>query len=223
MISVHELPFNTDNRELHTVLAARVEEAVQEFFRIEQIAQNDPLVKFYTGFASYTLFLIFLNFPGPAVHKLNYWGDRERKTARRRKNTALTLLNQYSLTLVKLRRNLREIDLGIRFGISTSLVSKYFITWVCFMYQHLREIDWSPSIAQVAATLPCAFQGKYPTTYSVIDASEVFIQTPSDLFMQSSTWSNYKHHNTAKFLIGCTPNGAVSFVSVMLAQYLMSN
>ena len=31
--------------------------------------------------------------------------------------------------------------------------------------------------------------------------------------MQSSTWSNYKHHNTGKFLIGCTPNGAISYVS----------
>ena len=65
---------------------------------------------------------------------------------------------------------------------------------------------------QVFATQPIAFEEKYPTTYSIIDASEVFIETPTDLFMQSSTWSNYKHHNTVKVLIGCTPNGAVSFV-----------
>ena len=31
--------------------------------------------------------------------------------------------------------------------------------------------------------------------------------------MQSSTWSSYKHHNTAKFLIACTPNGCISFIS----------
>ena len=31
--------------------------------------------------------------------------------------------------------------------------------------------------------------------------------------MQSSTWSQYKHHNTAKFLVACTPNGAISFIS----------
>ena len=65
----------------------------------------------------------------------------------------------------------------------------------------------------MSATLPCAFQDKYPTTYSIIDGTEVFLQTPSELFMQSSTWSSYKHHNTGKVLIGCTPNGAVSFVS----------
>ena len=33
------------------------------------------------------------------------------------------------------------------------------------------------------------------------------------LHMQSSTWSNYRHQNTAKFLIGCTPNGVISYVS----------
>ena len=36
---------------------------------------------------------------------------------------------------------------------------------------------------------------------------------PSDLVLQSSSWSNYKHHNTAKFLVACTPNGAISFIS----------
>ena len=31
--------------------------------------------------------------------------------------------------------------------------------------------------------------------------------------MQSSTWSSYKHHNTVKFLIACTPNGCICFIS----------
>ena len=70
-----------------------------------------------------------------------------------------------------------------------------------------------PSVKQVEGTLPSAFREKYPTTYCIIDGSEIFMETPSDLHMQSSTWSNYKHHNTAKFLIGCTPNGCVSFIS----------
>ena len=47
----------------------------------------------------------------------------------------------------------------------------------------------------------------------IIDASELFIQTPSDLMLQSSTWSNYKQHNTTKFLIGITPNDVITFVS----------
>ena len=33
--------------------------------------------------------------------------------------------------------------------------------------------------------------------------------------LQSTSWSNYKHHNTFKFLVACTPNGAISFVSAV--------
>ena len=70
-----------------------------------------------------------------------------------------------------------------------------------------------PSVKQVESTLPSAFKEKYPSTYCIIDGSEIFMETPSDFQMQSSTWSNYKHHNTAKFLIACTPNGCISFIS----------
>lgn len=70
-----------------------------------------------------------------------------------------------------------------------------------------------PSVQQVAGTLPCAFKEKFPTTFAIIDGSEIFIETPTDLHMQSSTWSQYKHHNTAKFLVACTSNGSISYVS----------
>ena len=70
-----------------------------------------------------------------------------------------------------------------------------------------------PCVDQLRGTLPTSFHERYHTTYAIIDGSEIFLETPSDLHMQSSTWSSYKHHNTAKFLIACTPNGAVSFIS----------
>ena len=111
--SVHELPSQEDGNESCTASAARVEYLEAEtkylrshinakkppFFRIEQIAENDSHIKFYTGFTSYALLLSFFEFLGPSVYSLKYWGDSERKTTRRRKNTALTPLNQYFLTL----------------------------------------------------------------------------------------------------------------------------
>ena len=224
--SVHELPFEADNKESDTAIAARVEYLEAEtkhlrnlvdsekvplplLFRIEQIAENDSLVKFFTGFASYALFINFFEFLGPAVYRLNYWGDVQRKkTQEHSTHTIESILSYISETSTKSSR-----DLAHRFRISTGLISKYFITWVSFMYHHLKEIDWTPSVEQVAATLPCTFQDKHPTTYLIIDGSEIFIETPSDLFVQSSTWSNYKHHNTGKFLVACTPNGAISYIS----------
>ena len=47
----------------------------------------------------------------------------------------------------------------------------------------------------------------------IIDCSEVFIERSKSLNVQASTWSDYKHHNTVKFLIGISPTGFVSFLS----------
>ena len=67
------------------------------------------------------------------------------------------------------------------------------------MYHHFKEIDWCPTSEQVAGTMPNAFKEKYPTTYVIIDASELFIQTPSGLMLQSSTWSNYNNITPQSF------------------------
>ena len=157
-------------------------------FRIADIADNDSLVYFYTGFQSYELFLCFFEFLGPSVNCLNYWGDKSSSKVKRKKK--LDPINQLFLTLIKLRQNPRETDLAFRFGVAVSTVSKYFITWVCFLYSHLKEIDWMPDAEQVKCTLPLAFKESYSSTYTIIDASEIFVETPTDLQLQSSTWSN---------------------------------
>ena len=43
--------------------------------------------------------------------------------------------------------------------------------------------------------------------------TEIFIETPSDPAIRASTWSDYKHHNTAKILASIAPNGAFNFIS----------
>lgn len=47
----------------------------------------------------------------------------------------------------------------------------------------------------------------------IIDCFEIFIAKPGSLDTRAMTWSNYKHHNTIKVLIGITPCGAISFIS----------
>jgi len=184
----------------------------RQHLQIKDIQHDDKLIRLFTGFASYTMFSIFFNFLGPVVNNLNYRGEKEgdRQRKRRRK---IDPENQLFLTLVKLKLNLRLRDVAFRFGLSISQASRYFTTWVCFLYHHLKEINWIPTTDQVWATLPPIFKERYPTTYAIIDATEIFIETPTDLHMQSSTWSQYKHHNTFKFLVACTPNGVIFFVS----------
>ena len=44
--------------------------------------------------------------------------------------------------------------------------------------------------------MPNAFKDSYPTTRCIIDATEIFIQTPSNPQAQQLTFSSYKNHNT---------------------------
>ena len=238
---VHELPCNPttsrtldvtstqsleDSNLVSSALTARIEALEAEnaslkssatkqkavHFGIDQIKHDDRLVAFYTGFSSYSIFLAFFFFLGPAVNKLRYWGAKERARTRWRAMKLLPI-DQLLMTLVRLRLNLKVVDLAFRFGASPAVVSRYFTTWICFLYHHLKEINWMPSVEQVAGTLPPVCRERYPNTYAIIDGSEIFIETPSDLHIQSCTWSSYKHHNTAKFLVAVTPNGCVSFIS----------
>ena len=47
----------------------------------------------------------------------------------------------------------------------------------------------------------------------VIDCFEVFTEKPANLLARYQRFSTYKHHNTAKFLIGICPQGVISFIS----------
>ena len=190
----------------NATLNKKLHDQKPRFFCIEDISHKDSLIYFYTGFARYVLFLSFFEFLGPEVNELQYKGDQSTKRTRKRK---ISPMNQLFMTLIKLRLNLKEKDIAFRFGISTSLVSRFFVTWVWFLYHHFREINWMPTPEQVRSTLPAAFREKYPDTYGILDATEIFIETPCDL---QTTWSNYKYHNTAKLLVMCTTNGAISFI-----------
>ena len=47
----------------------------------------------------------------------------------------------------------------------------------------------------------------------IIDCFEVFIERLSNLEARACMWSNYKHKNTVKILVGITPQGVIAFVS----------
>ena len=53
----------------------------------------------------------------------------------------------------------------------------------------------------------------YKNCVCIIDCSEIKIERSFNLNSRAQTWSNYKHSNTIKYLIGITPAGAVSFLS----------
>jgi len=61
--------------------------------------------------------------------------------------------------------------------------------------------------------MPPIFKQLYPECICIIDCSEIYIDMPTKFEARSITYSNYKKHNTVKFLIGITPCGSISFLS----------
>ena len=96
---------------------------------------------------------------------------------------------------------------------STSNVSRILITWFDFLHTQLRALPIWASRKTVDDTMPKCFRGLYPKTRVIIDCTEIYIEIPSSFRSQSATFSNYKHHNTVRGLVGIAPSGAITFVS----------
>ena len=93
-------------------------------------------------------------------------------------------------------------------------MSKIFGKCLYVMAIKLKFLIVWPSREEVRKNLPKIFKRKYQRTRVIVDCSEIFIQRPSNLDIHAQTYSNYKKHNTVKFLVGITPYGLISFLSV---------
>ena len=105
-------------------------------FRLKDIEHGDNLVRFSTGFVSYTVFIAF-EFLGPIVNHMNYWDPK--RICKRQRKRKLDPKKQLFLTSVKLKLNLKLKDLGFRLGLSMSQVSWDIYVYnnlICFLYHH---------------------------------------------------------------------------------------
>ena len=74
-------------------------------------------------------------------------------------------------------------------------------------------IVW-PDHGTIKKHLLCSFKKNFKDCVSIRDCSEIFIERPKNLTAGAQTWSNYKHNNTSKYLIGITPAGTRSILSL---------
>lgn len=94
-------------------------------------------------------------------------------------------------------------------------MNKIIKNGVKVMAKALRFLIVWPEKEATIRNMPKVFKRSisYQKTRVIIDCSEIFIKRPTNLLARNITYSNYKHHNTMKFLVGITPCGAVSFLS----------
>ncbi len=191
-------------------------------FRLERFIGSDGDFRFYTGFPNYSIFKAFYDYLSPACEHLVYHGSNtapitSESQIKCGKQRSMSPEQELFLVLTRLRLGLLLQDIAHRFNISPSSVSRIFKTWIPFLHQRLRALPIWPSRKFIDDNMPSCFKQVYPKTRVIIDCTEFFIEMPSSCRSQSITFSSYKNHNTAKGLIGISPNGYPSFVSSLYA------
>ena len=161
---------------------------------------NEAKVQFYTGLPSFVTLMAVFSFISE---------DLSQGTM-----SKLSKFQKYIMVLMKPRLNLPVQDLAYRFGVSATCVSKTFKTTLHVMYVKLRKFILWPTREELRKTMPLSFREHFGVkVVCIIDCFELFSERPKNLLARAQTWSNYKHMNTVKYLIGVCPQGVVSFIS----------
>jgi len=97
--------------------------AARQLFRLENVKHTTGLVKFYTGFPDIdTLMIFYEEVLKEDAEEMRLWKGKECKDdfdgVKCGRPSKLSLLEQFYMTLVRLRLGLPELDLANRFGVS---------------------------------------------------------------------------------------------------------
>ncbi|XP_047124366.1 uncharacterized protein LOC100201601 isoform X4 [Hydra vulgaris] len=129
-------------------------------------------------------------------------------------HSRLSKFEKLILTLMKLRLGTPIQDLAFRFDISYSVASKTFKNILHILYVRMKPLIYWPERKELQQSMPLSYRQHFGLKIAVIiDCFEIFIERPSNLMARVQTWSNYKSHNTVKYLINIVPQGVISFIS----------
>jgi hypothetical protein len=181
---------------------------------------SDSDVLFYTGIATRSLFHALHDLVGSFVRHRSHVTFSFVKSMRKYlpspirfgPNRKLSSIDEFLLVCMKLKMGLLSSDLARRFSISETLCSAIIHKWVNVMHKTIGKYVYWASREEVKASKPMRYRD-FPDLRAIIDCTEIFIETPKDPLLQYNTWSNYKHHNTVKFLIAVAPNSSITYVS----------
>ena len=124
-----------------------VEEKARRDFCLDRFKSDDKKIRYYTGFVTYGMFEACFNFLLPSAKEMRTWqGKRtstsERTTDKSGPKSKLPLQEQFFMVMVRLRLGLNVEDLADRFYVSSSTVSRIFITWINLMYVKFKECQY---------------------------------------------------------------------------------
>lgn len=184
----------------------------------EKVLQSDKSVRKYTGMQSKNVLCGIFQIIQRKVKKINYWNgpkhfSKKVNQGRRGRPKTNSQFDEYLITLIYIRQGIRRNLLADLFGVSESYVGCVITTWINVLHTVFKRwLKW-PTQETVRKNLPENYPAKYSDTRIILDCTEFFTVKPGNCTAQAATYSTYKHHNTAKALVGITPTGLISFVS----------
>ena len=172
-----------------------VKDLANSRFGVHMINGDDKKTCFYTGLPTYKVFIGLYDLLKslPSVQKSS--------------------VDDFFLVLIKPRLALPNEDLGYRFSLDPSHVSRIFHKWLYVLSTELKCLIAWPDEVKLHENMPSSFRKHFSNTRCIIDCFEIFIERPTYFEARALTYSNYKKHNTAKVLIAVTPTGSVCFIS----------
>lgn len=163
----------------------------------EAFKGNDDMVQELTGLPSYAKLMVVFTLLSGLL----------------KGSPRLNPFHSFVLTLMRMRLNLPLYFFVYFFHMSKTSVSRIFNSTLDVMYVRLSPLIYWPSKQQIQVSLPVCFRANFYNCTSIIDCFEIFIEKPKNFRARAQTYSQYKHHNTVKYLISITPQGVISFVS----------
>lgn len=158
----------------------------------QSTSENSDKLKTFTGLPNYKVFMAMIDLVTPLL-----------------KDTAnITIFHQLLLALMRIRLNLPIAFLSYLFGVHMSTISRVFSNVINILNDNLVPVCvvW-PDRNDVQTSLPMCFRKSFKHCMSLS------IRLSKDLKARAQTYSQYKSHNTIKYLIGITPQGIISFIS----------
>ena len=187
-------------------------------FGLQRFSSEPKLLKFYTGFESYETLMNFFVCISQHAYSMQTWSQFQRLGGVKMSHSSkLPPVDQLFMFLHKLRLGSLDQELAEKFSVSQSTVSRNTPTWANFLYVILGSQPIWPARDEVQKFMPASIRQLYPNTRVVIDCTEIAVQSPSSLMLNSELFSSYKGRTTLKCLVGVTQSGAVSFISSLYA------
>ncbi|XP_065941422.1 uncharacterized protein [Magallana gigas] len=170
------------------LVALKINSNKRKPMTVAEIRDSEEKMLLYTSI-QYDVFEVLVGLLGR--FELNYFNGW---------SPSLNIENQLLIVLMKLKLNLRDIDLAHRFCVSRSTISNIFNTLVHALHEmlYVGVVDTCfPSQLKCKGSMPKSF-AEFSSARSSMDASETTQDIPGHLDTQAMAYSSYKSRHTVK-------------------------